>query len=315
MNNYNAPHFRAPRAWLSPVLLLTLAASWPAFLRAEDTWDWTRQSLLPANLDSILAQSGPVDTTPRPAHIRLFGMTTAFLSDPVGLDQDDFNPANPGVPVRTPGPTEPDNGPDWITLAIGNDNPYFELRMPGDPGGVGFYRLASQVQVLDSSSTTCAIGLQAFTPAGLQQGGASSGPTMVCPNLALCQQIGDGAAIHGFVGENIHVDPRNLGNQVKQGVQCGVAVHQPLFPELPDRTENVYLFVQALGRLSYETAGTTPTTASTGNIGQQAVLQVLPGLQWKASDNLWWSSGVVMPVGPARPGDTSHLQITCSFQF
>jgi hypothetical protein len=313
MNNNEMLLFRALRAWLSPVLLLTLATSWQASARAGDTWDWNREALLPPHLDSILALSGPVDTTPRPSRIRLFGMTSAFLSDPVGLDQDDFNPANPGVPLRTPGPTEPDSSPDWITLAIGNDNPYFELRMPGDPGGVGFYRLASQVQVFDSPTTTCALGLQAFTPAGMQQAGASSGPTMVCPNLSLSQQIGDGAAIHGFLGEDLHVDPRNVATQMKQRLRCGLAVHQPLFPELPDRTENVYLFVQALGRLRYDTASTMGTPGTTGS--QQALLQVLPGPQWKASDNLWWSSGVVMPVGPTRTGDTSHLQITCSFQF
>jgi hypothetical protein len=302
--------FWAVRAWLHPIVFLTLATSMQARAWAEDAWDWSKQSVLPSNLDALLATSGPVDTQPRPTQVRLFGMTSPFLGDPVGLDQDDFNPANPGVPLRTPGPSEQDGGPDWINVTIGNDNPFFELRRAGDPGGVGYYRMSSQIQVIDSPDTMCTIGMQAFTPAGLAQAGVGSGPTSVCPSVAICQQIGDGAVIYGYLGENLIADPRAISTQLRQRLTYGVAVHQPLFPELPDRTENIYLFVQALGRVHYDTATVTSSTAPS------AVFQVLPGLQWKASENMWWSSGVVVPLTPSsRPGDASHLQITCSFQF
>ena len=51
-------------------------------------------------------------------------------------------------------PPSADSGPDWLSVAMGNDNPYFEFRQPGDPGGIGFYKWYSQVQVFDTGTLT-----------------------------------------------------------------------------------------------------------------------------------------------------------------
>ena len=86
---------------------------------------------------------------------QLFGITPGFLSDPVGLT----DPNDPSTPAD-------DSGPDWLEVTAGNDNPFFDLRSPGDPGGVGFYKLHTQVQLFDSPHTGCTVAVQAVTPAG-----------------------------------------------------------------------------------------------------------------------------------------------------
>ena len=283
---------------------------WPQRARAADIWDWNQQPALPPYLSALVASADPVNTSPRPSRVRFFGMASALPTDPLGIDQDDFDPANPGVPLSTPGPDTEDTC-DWFTVAIGNDNPNLEFRQHGDPGGVGFYRMATQLQVVDAPSSACSVGFQAFTPAGLAQGGLAYGPTTFCPNLALCQELIDGLAIHGFVGENIQLD-QQLAGQFHQRIQYGLALHQPLFPETPDQPENVYVFVQALGRYRFDAS-----PVSSGYYGAPAAnLEILPGLHWKAGDNMWWSGGVAVPVGAVgRIEDGSHLQISCMFRF
>src|SRR5438093_602931 len=76
--------------------------------------------------------------------IRLFRIQPGFVRDLPWLE-DDRPPSDP----RLPSP-ESDDGPDWISFAAGNDNPYFDFRQRGDPGGVGFARVSSQVQLLET---------------------------------------------------------------------------------------------------------------------------------------------------------------------
>ena len=42
-------------------------------------------------------------------------------------------------------------------------------RRPGDPGGIGFYKWYSQLQVLDTGKSGVTLGFQAVMPAGLEQ--------------------------------------------------------------------------------------------------------------------------------------------------
>ena len=63
----------------------------------------------------------------------------------------------------------------------------------GDPGGVGYFRVQSQLQFLDTGKTGCTIGLRAATPAGVEYDGLQDGPTFVAPNLAWHYDLGDGA--------------------------------------------------------------------------------------------------------------------------
>src|SRR5207302_1631633 len=83
------------------------------------------------------APTGTTFSRPRPHRIRLFRIEPGFLSDPVGLEPDD------------PNEVPPDDGPDWLQLAAGNDNPFFDFRRPGDPGGIGYFKVHGQVQLLD----------------------------------------------------------------------------------------------------------------------------------------------------------------------
>src|SRR5262249_21766212 len=118
-----------------------------------------RTPLVPSDLIASPAPSSPANNSSLPERIRLFRIQPGFLSDPPGLDQDDR-----GLPDLK----DADDGPDFVTVAIGNDNPFFEFRQPGDPGGVGFTRVNTQLQLFDTTRTACSLGLQAVTPGGAQ---------------------------------------------------------------------------------------------------------------------------------------------------
>src|SRR5262249_8225908 len=133
---------------LGVVLLLPLGLA-----RADEPPLWPFDPVLPRDADTDVPASA------KPHRIRLLGIQPGFLTDPVGLDDD--TPPDP-----TGAPPQPDNGPDWFQLAMGNDNPFMDFRRPGDPGGVGYYRLYSQAKVIDTNTTACALAFQAVTPAG-----------------------------------------------------------------------------------------------------------------------------------------------------
>jgi len=271
--------------WIVPGAALLLALC-PAALRAEDVIDWGRTPLLPTDL-GFDADAG---AAARPHRIRLFGIMPGFLSDPVGLT----DPSDP---------TAADDGPDWVQVSMGADNPFFDLRRPGDPGGVGYYRIDTQMQLFDSRTTGCAVGLQAVTPAGEDNAGLEDGPTVVSPSLSLFHTLDDGTAIQGFVGKHVHLDS-GLGGRLGQSVQYGMAVQRPLLPTA-DGSGSLYVFMEALGRFHYESqaAGAAPH-----------VMEVLPGLHWQVGPNWWMSGAFVLPVNTA-PTSVNQWQITCSFHF
>jgi hypothetical protein len=228
-----------------------------------------------------------------------------FLSDPVGLD-DDPSLSPDGTPLKA------DDGPNWIEVAVGSDNQYFDVRFPGDPGGIGYTRLHSQLQVLDLPATSCAIGLQAVTPAGAEQGGLEDGLTVVSPGFSLFHALQDGTAFQGFVSKDLRVvsaanltDTLAHGGQLDRSLQYGMAVQRPVLPEM----DSLFLFVEALGRYRYDPtiAGSAAATAPT--------MEVLPGMHLKMSDSWWLSGGLILPVNQPRPVDSHLWQITCSFQF
>ena len=104
--------------------------------------DLQQPPIVPADLLSGNAQPPASAPTANSANrIRLFRIQPGFLSDPVELDSDDKTPGG------EPTPSAPDDGPDWINVAIGNDNPFFDFRRRTDPGGVAYMvakRLLSQ---------------------------------------------------------------------------------------------------------------------------------------------------------------------------
>jgi hypothetical protein len=225
----------------------------------------------------------------------LFRIMPGFLSDPVGLDQDD--PTNATDPDAT-------SGPDWLELSLGNDNPYFDFRRPGDPGGVGYYKVHGQVQLYDSTSTGCAFNLQAMTPAGRDMDGLPDGPTYVIPALAIYHELGYNTAIQGYVGKQVQCNS-GWTNSLNRGIHYGMAVQQPLVDANPLGLGNIYWYVGALGRYHFDANAT---------VNRAAVWDFMPGVHWQLADNWWLACGLLVPMGQAQP-DARLWQFTCSFHF
>jgi hypothetical protein len=252
----------------------------------------------------------PVNRAPR---IRLFRIAPGFLSDPIGLQDDESDlPGVPSMPGFNPaGQSQPDNGPEWVQFGMGYDNPFLDLRRPGDPGGVGYYRVNTQVQLFDSPTTACTVGVQAVTPAGAQFAGMPDGPTVLCPAFSVFHAVSGSTSIQGFVAKNVPVsgaERANCGadhsNFLQRDLQYGMAVQRPIVADGPEGLRNVFLSVGALGQLHPQGDSFKPLPTC----------DVLPGLQWHVNDNWWVSSGVLLPVGSTSTAP-SQWQLTCFFQF
>jgi hypothetical protein len=254
--------------------------------------------------------SSPSPFVSRTPRVRLLRVAPGFLSDPIDLRDDDLGlPGVPSMPGsnQPPAPAQPANGPEWIQFGAGYDNPFVDLRLPGDPGGVGYYRVNTQVQLFDSPTTACTFGVQAVTPAGIQFGGLPTGPTVFCPAFSVFHSLGQGTALQGFVAKNVPISGTAEGPSfLQRNVQYGMAVQRPIATDGPEGLRNVFLSVGALGQFS----------AAGGNFNALPTYDVLPGLQWHVNDNWWVSSGVLFPVGPTTTRTApSQWQLTCSFQF
>jgi hypothetical protein len=266
-----------------------------------DSW---REPLFPGSLNALRARcAGSSDlnasSSNRDSRVRLFRMNTGYLVAPVGIEDPD-----PSVPEQSALPTPESDGPGRMQVTAGNDNPYFDFRRPGDLGGVGYFKLHGQFQFLDTSRSSCTLGLQAAAPAGLEYDGVQDGPTQLAPNLGWYYDLGEGAALHGFVGKSVRA-AGGWSDNLGRNVEFGVAIHRPMpMPDGSD-TRNLFLFIQALGRHRPEFLSETR---------RSALWEVLPGVHWRMSDNWWMSSGVIVPVGNAR-SDLGLWQVTCSWQF
>jgi hypothetical protein len=272
---------------------------------AEPKPDLDRAPIVPPDVRDSPNPLGASPSASQPNRIRLFRIQPGFLSDPVGLDSDDKVPADP----RQPDP-EIDSGPDWLTVAVGNDNPYFDFRRRNDPGGVGFTKVTSQVAIFDTNKTACSVGFQAVTPAGLQSDGLPDrmGTTVVTPALSIFHMLNDEAtAVQVFVGK--HMPLMNSGPQsINRDLQYGLALQRPVTTDVNDPFRCVYLSVGALGLMKLN---------DTTNTRQPVQWEVLPGLHYKAGENWWISGALVLPVGTQTNAASTlqQWQVTCSFQF
>jgi hypothetical protein len=260
----------------------------------------------PSRVWDVPALDSP-QLTPSRQRIRLFRFAPGFITDPLGVqDQDDSLPGtlspNPVVPDT------PDNGPDWVQFAMGADNPYFDFRRPGDPGGLGYNRLVTQVQLLDTASTSCTLDLQAVTPAGIQSFGVQDGPTVMVPSLGVFHAIDDDTALHGFIGKNMLLQGSLPTMPIRRSLKCGMALQRALLPEGPEAFRNLYVFMGALGE--YQRPGQV-LPGTTGNVN----FEVMPGVHWRLTDNWWMTGGVLLQARSPRPDGQLPWQFTCSYQF
>jgi hypothetical protein len=243
----------------------------------------------------------------RVPRLRLFRIAPGFCADPLGMQDDDC--PLPGV-QNMPGfslsgtPAETDGGAEWLQFGMGLDNPNFDLRRPGDPGGVGYYRVNTQVSLLDSATTACTFGVQAVTPGGIQFAGVPDGPTVLCPAFSVFHAVNDRLAFQGFVSKNVPISNADGGGVLQRHLQYGMAIQRPLLADGPESWRKLFFSVGALGQLR-------PDGDSLRLVPN---CDVLPGLQWHVHDNCWMSSAVLVPLGPVRaaPG---QWQFTCSLQF
>jgi hypothetical protein len=193
-----------------------------------------------------------------------------------------------------------------VEVALVQDNPFFDFRRPGDLGGVGYQRVYTEVALLDTGKSCLSLNCHAATPAGLECDGVADGPTRFSPALTWVQDLGGGAAVQGFVARTMRAQLHAFDGS-QRNFEYGMVVQHPV-PGLDADTggPRVFVFVETLGRFRPED----------GSSGSQPMTRwdVVPGIHFQAGDNWWISSGVMLPVGPART-DGGLFQMTCAWQF
>ncbi len=239
---------------------------------------------------------GPAGSrTPR---LQLLGMPSGFLVNPLGVDPDDDPP--PTGDAAAAGRSDP----DFVQFTVGSVNPYFNLRLPGDPGGLGYYLVHSQLQLLDAGSTSLCLGLQAYTPSGIQSGGLANGPSYVVPALACFHDLGNGAALQGYFGQNIQANS-HWTDRMNGSYHYGMAVQYPVPGTTPTADTGIFFYLEALGRYRPDapvpaTAGPIPTLTT----GHAALWELVPGVHVRLNSNCW------MSVGASR-----YNFLTCSWRY
>jgi hypothetical protein len=284
---------RHPLLLLAALGLLSVIVA-PAYLPAEGLSAGVGESVtdslwqLPS---SGMSQADPGSRSPR---VRLFRIAPAFTAEPLGL----YEPEDILGKTSKTEPAATDDGPDWLQVWMGADNPFLDFRQPGDPGGLGFYRITTQVQLFESARSGCALTLQTVTPSGIQYWGLPEGTTVCSPSLSVFHAVDRGLSLQGFVSKNVVVCDAAVNHGLQRRVQCGLGLQQLLAGDC------LYCSLEGLAQ----------TPADHRALEMPPSLQLLPGMQWQLDEAWWLSSGLLMPVGPQhhRPG---QWQMTCSFQF
>jgi hypothetical protein len=269
----------SPATWLLLSAAL-LASAAPA--AAQTFMSYTPQSFsdLPRLDIRWYSFDGKDGVTPtmasRTARLQMAGMQAGFITNPLSINQDDDLP--PEVAATLDPPRDADS--DALQIAFGSYNPYFDLRLPGDPGAQGYYKVHSQLQLIDSRATSVSLNLQAFTPAGQQNGGVNNGPTYVIPAVAGFQDLGFGAALQGYFGQNIQANSR--WTDLTPNFNYGMAVQYAVPWVSTNAEQGLFVYFEALGR--YRTDPTQPG-------GHTALWEFVPGVQMRLSNNCWMSLG------------------------
>jgi hypothetical protein len=249
------------------------------------------------NLWAALAEAEPPAPLSRTPRIRLPRMPLTVLGDPLGLnpDSDDLS-ADAETPV-----CDSDRG--GLQVAMGADNPFFDFRRRGAPGGVGYYKLHTQLAIFDTGVTGLTLTCQAVRPAGVESNGINNGPSFVSPALAVFHDFGDGTALHGFVGKDLPANAAWRDGVTDNNFHYGVALQQPVPILANDAARGLFVFVEALGRYG-ERDGVMNYS-----------WEVVPGLHYRVSDSWWLSGGLLLPVGPTRTGNAGQWHVGCQWQY
>jgi hypothetical protein len=205
--------------------------------------------------------------------------------------------------------SDPDDGADdssRFQFFMGADNPNFDMRRPGDFGGVGYQRYATQLLVAGGNTTTVQVNVAAVTPSGLENDGLAHGPSVVFPSLYGMHDLGEGSTLIGFIGKPARATLDSLDN-LDTNIRYGFALQQPLFDGGPSLKQQVYFSVQALGNYHMTNDLGTATTLPVG-------WEIIPGIHLYSSERCWLSGGVLVPVGGTRQ-DSGIWQINCSWRF
>jgi hypothetical protein len=266
------------------LLVLGMSIAMASVAQAQETFPETLQPILEKPRVPLKlfgpdggGGSGAPSQTPR---LALLGMQAGFLTNPLGIDPDED--LAPGYADETGRGKEGDL--DFLQFTFGTYNPYLDLRRPGDPGGVGYYRIYSQLQLFDAGKTSVCVALNAYTPAGLEAGGVANGPSHVVPGLACFHDLGSGTAFQGYVGQNIQANSR-WTERMNSGFHCGMAIQHPVPGTTPTADQGLFLFFEALGRYRFDT-GTGRTTD-----GRTVLWEFVPGVQMRLNSNCWMSLG------------------------
>lgn len=229
----------------------------------------------------------PTPTPTRTPRLQMFRMPSGFVATPLGL-----------VAEEDPPPEDPfakaEDDFNAVQIAYGNHVPYLDMPRRRDPGGFGYYKIYSQVQLVDAGSTSMGLALHAVTPMGVQSGGVRNGTTYLSPSLACFHDLGEGAAVHAYVGQQIATNTR-WRDQVHTGLRCGLAVQHPVPFTSFGADQGMFVFVQALGQYRPDSSRTDVRSTS---------WDVIPGVQYRLNNACWMSMGL-----------SRHQFMSCVWQY
>lgn len=245
-------------------------------------------------------------------HTTALFLLGGFIGSPAQVEAQDLakepaaavraQPRGFRIPLGFRGPR--DQGPSSrVQVQFGEDNPFLDIRRPGEPGGFGFQRLNTQLQLFDNGTTELLVGLQALRPSGIEFDGLQEGPTIVSPAVGVARDLGQGLTLQGFVGKSLRPGAQ-WGGDLDRDLQYGMALHTPLSVDR-NSGQSVCFVVEALGRYRHELDATRASPRA---------WELLPGIHWRRADSWWLSGGVLMPVGSRWSGNPL-LQITCSWRY
>jgi hypothetical protein len=252
-------------AFTSQTVALALCLTVAVSATAQEPRDLAQKPVLDQEDIWERGVAGEPDNPIRTRRMRPLGFPAGFGQETVPADDNDGGPS----------------ADQSVLVSVGSYNPYLGWRRPREPGVLGYSKFSSQVQILDLGETSVCVGLQALAPSGLEAGGRGQGPILVTPSLAWFHDLGDGVALHGFVGQDLQANSR-LRENLDAGWCCGLAWQYPLAFGEDNPDQAVFFFVQGLASYRAEFERQT---------GPNMFWEVVPGIHWRVNTDCWLSIG------------------------